>query len=123
MRAARLIFGLAGLYGLIVLAPFLFLERAIADATPGGLTHVEYYYGFLGAGLTMQLVYLTIARDPARYRPLMPVATIAKLAFFVPVLVLWAQGRTPGPVLAFASVDGLLALAFLLAWRVMAPPE
>ncbi len=123
MRAARLIFGLAGLYGLIVLAPFLFLERAIADATPGGLTHVEYYYGFLGAGLAMQLVYLTIARDPVRFRPLMPIAAIVKLAFFVPVLVLWAQGRTPGSVLAFASVDGLLALAFLQAWRVTPAPE
>ena len=123
MRAARLIFGLAGLYGLIVLAPFLFLERAIADATPGALTHVEYYYGFLGAGLAMQLVYLTIARDPIRYRPLMLVGTIAKLAFFVPVLLLWMQGRVPGAVLAFASVDGLLALAFLQAWRVTPTTE
>ena len=118
MKTARLIFTIAGIYGLIVLTPFLFMERMIAEATPGGLTHPEYYYGFLGAGLVMQLVYLIIGRDPVRYRPLMPIAAAAKLAFFVPVLILFLQERVPGPTLAFASVDALLAFAFLYAWRI-----
>jgi len=82
------IFTIAGIYGLLVLTPFLFMERIIEERTPGGLTHPEYYYGSLGAGLVMQLVYLTIGRDPVRYRPLMPIGTLAKLAFFVPVLIL-----------------------------------
>ena len=120
MRAARLIFTIAGIYGLIVLTPFLFMERMIAERTPGGLTHPEYYYGFLGAGLVMQLVYLTIGRDPVRYRPLMPIGTLAKLAFFVPVLILFLQERVPAVTLGFASVDALLGLAFLYAWRLIA---
>lgn len=117
-RTARLTFGLAGIYGLIVLTPFFFLEARIAAATPGGLTHVEYYYGFLGAATVMQLVYLTIARDPARFRPLMPICALAKIAFFLPVVILWAQGRIPAAVLEFASIDALLAAAFIHAWRV-----
>jgi hypothetical protein len=117
MKAPRLIFTLAGLYGLLILTPFLFLERMIAEATPGGLTHPEYYYGFLGAALAMQLIYLTIGRDPARFRPLMPVCALAKLAFFVPVLILNLQERVPAVTLEFASVDALLAFAFLYAWR------
>lgn len=120
MKTARLVFTLAGIYGLIVLTPFLFLERKIAEATPGGLTHPEYYYGFLGAALVMQLFYLNIGRDPVRFRPLMPLCTLGKLAFFVPVLVLFLQGKVPAITLAFASVDFLLALAFLHAWRIAA---
>ena len=118
MKTPRLIFTIAGIYGLIVLTPFLFVERMIADRTPGGVTHPEYYYGFLGAALVMQLVYLTIGRDPVRFRPLMPLCTLAKLAFFVPVLILWLQGRVAAEVLEFASVDALLAFAFLHAWRI-----
>jgi hypothetical protein len=117
-RTARLTFGLAGVYGLIVLVPFYFLERWIAQATPGGLPHAEYYYGFLGAATVMQLVYLTIARDPVRFRPLMPLCALAKTAFFLPVLILWAQGRIPAALLEFASIDALLAAAFIHAWRV-----
>ncbi|WP_395614591.1 hypothetical protein [Allosphingosinicella sp.] len=117
MKTARLIFTIAGIYGLIVLAPFLFMERMIAERTPGGLTHPEYYYGFLGAGLVMQLVYLTIGRDPARFRPLMPLGTLAKLAFFIPVVILFLQHRVPSVTLGFASIDVVLGLAFLYAWR------
>ena len=118
MKTPRLIFTVAGLYGLLILTPFLFLERRIAEATPGGMTHPEYYYGFLGAALVMQLVYLTIGRDPVRFRPLMPVAALAKTVFFVTILILWLQERVPAPALEFASVDGLLAFAFLHAWRI-----
>jgi hypothetical protein len=118
LRTPRLIFTIAGIYGLIVLTPFLFMERALAARTPGGLTHPEYYYGFLGAALVMQLFYLTIGRDPVRYRPLMPLCTLAKLAFFVPVLILFLQARVPAVILGFASVDALLGFAFLQAWRV-----
>ena len=118
MRAARLIFTLAGIYGLIVLTPFLFMERLIAERTPGGLTHPEDYYGFLGAALVMQLFYLTIGRDPLRFRPLMPLCTLAKLAFFVPVLILFLQEKVPAVTLELVSVDALLAFAFLHAWRI-----
>jgi hypothetical protein len=117
MRTARLIFTIAGIYGLIVLTPFLFMERTIAERTPGGLTHPEYYYGFLGGALVMQLFYLAIGRDPVRFRPLMPLCALAKLAFFVPVLILFLQARVPAVTLEFASVDALLAFAFFHAWR------
>ena len=118
MTTPRLIFTIAGLYGLLILTPFLFLERKIADAAPGGITHPEYYYGFLGAALVMQLVYLTIGRDPVRFRPLMPLCTLAKLTFFATVLILYVQDRVPAVTLEFASVDALLGFAFLYAWQV-----
>ena len=118
MKTPRLIFTIAGIYGLLILTPFLFLERRIAEATPGGITHPEYYYGFLGAALVMQLVYLTIGRDPVRYRPLMPIAALAKAVFFATILILFLQEKVAAAALEFASVDVLLAFAFLYAWRV-----
>ena len=92
--------------------------ECVAEATPGGLNHPEYYYGFLGSALVMQLVYLATGRDPVRFRPLMPIAALAKAAFFATILILWLQERVPAPALEFASVDALLAFAFLHAWRV-----
>jgi hypothetical protein len=41
MKTPRLIFTIAGIYGLLILTPFLFLERTIAEAAPGGLPHPE----------------------------------------------------------------------------------
>ena len=111
-RAARLIFAVAGTYGLIVLLPLFFAEPWLVPAP----SRPEDYYGFVGAASVMQLVYLTIARDPVRYRALMPIGVLAKLSFFVTVAILWAAGRTAAPALAFATVDLLLGIAFAWAW-------
>jgi hypothetical protein len=116
-KAPRRVYTVAGIYGLIVLLPLYFTAHKLALSGPA-LTRPEYYYGFLGAACTFQLVYLTIGRDPVRYRPLMPVSVIAKLSFFVPVAILFAAGRIDTTTMALSSVDGLIALAFLWAWRI-----
>lgn len=112
MRAARLVFGSAGIYGLIVLLPLFFAAPRLVPAP----NRPEDYYGFLGAAAVMQLVYLTIARDPARFRPLMPVGVLAKAVFFLTILILWLQGRAAAPAMALASVDMAIGLAFAWAW-------
>jgi hypothetical protein len=45
MKFARLVFLVAGIYGLIVLVPQFFLERKIGTDTPPPITHAEYFYG------------------------------------------------------------------------------
>ena len=114
VRLARRVFAVAGIYGLIVLLPLYFAEPWLAARAP--VNHPEYFYGFIGAASVFQLVYLTIARDPVRYRPLMPLAVLAKLNFFVAVAILVALGRTPFWSLALVSVDLLLGLAFAFVW-------
>jgi hypothetical protein len=111
-RRARLIFGIAGIYGLIVLLPLFLAEPWLVPAP----SRPEDYYGFLGAASVMQLVYLTIAGDPVRYRALMPIGVLSKLSFFATVAILWGAGRTAAPALAFASVDLLIGGAFAWAW-------
>ena len=116
VRIARRVFRIAGIYGLIVLLPLFFMEEAVTRAVPPALTHPEYYYGFLGAAAVMQLVYLTIASDPVRFRPLMPIAVLAKLNFVVVVAVLFAMGRLAPAALSLPAVDLVIGLAFAWTW-------
>ena len=121
MRFARWVFLIAGVYGIAVLVPGLFGE--VRSAAPAArLARPEYYYGFLTSALVWQLAFIAIARDPARLRPLMPVAVLEKLAFFGTCLALYATNRLPsGATLAGGIVDGILMLAFALAWRSSRP--
>ncbi|MEH6788973.1 hypothetical protein [Parasphingorhabdus sp.] len=108
MTIVRIIFALAAAWGLLAVVPGLF-----GDAGP----RPEYYYGFLGLALVFQLVFVMIALDPVRFAPLIPIAVLEKLAFFLPVSLLYAQGRVAmGPVFVGGMVDGLLMLLFLLAF-------
>lgn len=120
-NAARFLFRGAAIYGLIVLLPLYFLERQVA-APAAALDHPEYYYGFVGAAAGWQLVYWTIGGDPLRYRAFMPLATIAKLAFWIPTLLLWLNGRTPTSTFVLTNVDLILGIAFFAAWRMIKPP-
>ena len=117
MKAARIIFAIAAIYGIAVLTPGLFIE------TTGALAFVElptpeFYYGFYGSALVWQVAFLLIASDPVRYRPLMLVAVLEKAAFFGACLWLWQAGRLGGGSGPFigAMIDGVLMLAFIAAW-------
>ena len=67
-RFARRVFTVAGIYGLIVMVPQYFLAAQISRDTPPAITHLEYFYGFIGLAVAWQLVFLLIGRDPERYR-------------------------------------------------------
>lgn len=59
-----------------------------------------------------------IGRDPVRFRPVMVPAVLEKLAFGVPAIALFAQGRLPASVLFFGLVDLVLGALFVMAWLV-----
>jgi hypothetical protein len=108
MKLVRIIFVLAAGWGFLALVPGLFAE---AGPRP------EYYYGFIGIALVFQLIFLLIASDPGRYRALIPISVLEKLSFFLPVTLLWLQGRVAtGPVFVGAMVDGLFMILFAVAW-------
>jgi len=44
----------------------------------------EYFYGFVGVGLAWQITFLIIARDPARFRPIMIGGILEKVLFGLP---------------------------------------
>ena len=87
----RRLFWIAGIYGLVVMAPQYFMEQKFgADFPP--------------------------ATDPVRYRLLMIPAAIEKFSFAVAVAVLFAQARVPTIIGVFAAIDLVLGGLFLLAF-------
>lgn len=116
MKFARYTFAAAGIYGILALVPQYFLERQIAIDSPPEITHPEYFYGFVGVALAFQLVFLIIAKDPVRFRPIMPAAIVEKLAFVIPTFYLYANGRAPLQITAGAAIDLLLAILFAISF-------
>jgi hypothetical protein len=116
MRSARWVFLISGIYGVLVLAPQYFLEQRLSRDYPPAVTHPELYYGFVGTALAFQVLFLTIAADPARLRPAMPAAILEKITFAAAVGVLHAQGRVYPVTVAFGSVDALWAVLFTWAY-------
>ena len=116
MRFARYTFLAAGTIGIIVLAPMYFLlERTGAD-NPPPVTHPEFYYGFIGVALAFQLVFLMIATDPVRFRPLMLAAIVEKFSFVIPTFYLYWQGRVAGPILGGAALDLMWGVLFVTSY-------
>ena len=116
----RRLFRLAGIYGLIVMLPQYFLERRIGVDQPPPITHPEYFYGFIGAAVAWQFVFLLISTDPARYRLLMLPAILEKATFGSAILILLAQHRAPKAVLVFGLIDLTLGALFAVAYGVTA---
>ena len=122
-RFARFVFALAAMYGLLALAPQYWLEARISRESPPAITHPEYFYGFVGLALVWQLVFLLIASDPTRYRAIMPIAVLEKLAFGLPVLLLYARHRVAASVLAFGTIDLVLGALFTASYVLTRSPR
>jgi hypothetical protein len=126
MSFARRTFFWAGICGLLVIAPQLFLEGKTSRDYPPAITHPEFYYGFVGAALAWQVAFLVIARDPVRHRPLMLAAIVEKGVFAVAVPIPYVQGRAPSVLLFFGAIDALLGGLFAVSYvrsAATAPPR
>lgn len=116
MKFARILFRIAGIYGLIVLLPLYFLVEKTGRDYPPAINHLEYYYGFIGAAIAFQIVFLIIAQDPVRFRPMMLAGVVEKFTYGAAVWILYLQSKTNVMVLTFASIDTLLGILFLVAY-------
>lgn len=114
---ARRVFFWSGVYGILVLAPQYFMEGRIGRDSPPALTHLEYFYGFIGLALAWQIAFLFISTDPARFRPLMLAAVVEKFSFAASTFALFAASRTPIVIVVFASIDTTLGILFLISYR------
>ncbi len=116
MRFAKIVFWVAGIWGLLVLTPLYFMFDLIGRNDPPPITHPGFFYGFVGNGLSWQVAFIIIATDPGRFRPLMIPCILEKVSFGVAVIVLVLQGRMHKPDLLFAGTDLLLGLLFVIAY-------
>ncbi len=123
MRFARIVFTVAGIWGVLLLAPLYFMFDMIGVQDPPPITHPAFFYGFAGLGLAWQVAFFIIARDPLRFRPIMIPSILEKIGYGGAVLVLYLQGRMHPQDLVFGLVDLLMAALFAAAFVLTRPRD
>jgi hypothetical protein len=123
MKFAKVVFWVAGIWGVLVIAPLYFMFDLIGKQDPPAITHPGFYYGFAGCALAWQIAFLFIAREPVRLRPMMVPSVVEKFAYGIAVVALVMQGRTNQRDLVFAATDLTLGVLFVAAFVVTAGGE
>jgi hypothetical protein len=121
MRFSKIIFWIAFIWGILILTPLYFMFDVISRNDPPPITHPAFYYGFVGLGLAWQFVFLVIARDPLRFRPMMIPSVVEKFSYGAALVVLHLQHRLHASDLVFAGTDLLLGILFLIAFLKTGP--
>jgi hypothetical protein len=126
-QTVRNIFQYGAYYGVCVLMPLWFIELPImapmASLMLGGkpVDHQSLLYSFIGLALTFQYVYWLCGSDPLRYRAFMPTTVLAKMSVFMPITVLFFQGKIEPLAWSLSFIDGALGVAF--AWAYLVTPK
>lgn len=116
MKFARWTFLIAGLYGLLLVLPMLFMEQQMSQNYPPAITHPEDDYGFIAAVVAWQVAFIIMSRDPLRFRPMMLPAMIEKFGYALIAMPLFTQERIPGVVFGAAMIDLALGVLFIFAY-------
>ena len=116
MRFAKNVFRIAGVWGVAILTPMYFMFDWIGSQYPPAIGHPDFYYGFIGLALACQSVFLVIASDPVRYRPMMVAAILEKFVYVITLSALYAQGLLQAGQLAAAVPDFVLGTLFIAAF-------
>lgn len=116
MKFAKIVFWIAGIWGVLILTPLYFIFDLIGRQDPPPITHPGFYYGFVSVALAFQIAFMLIARYPVRLRPMMIPSIIEKFGYGATFVVLYLQHRlTPGD-LALGCIDLLFGALFLAAY-------
>jgi hypothetical protein len=121
MRFARIVFNVAGIYGILVLVPHYFMEARIGNNHLPAITHPEFFYAFISVGLAWQVAFLIIARDPVRYRLIMLPGILEKWGFVACGIALMALHRVSPTFAVPIAIDFILGALFL--WAFFKTPQ
>jgi hypothetical protein len=116
MKFAKIVFWMAAVWGVLVLTPLFFIFDSIGRNDPPPITHPGFYYGFVTVALAFQFVFIVIATDPARFRPMMIPSVFEKMSYATALVVLYFQRRLHAADLVFVGTDFLLGLLFVTAF-------
>jgi len=116
MKFAKVVFWVAGIWGVLVLAPLFFIFDSIGRNDPPPVTHPGFYYGFATVALAFQFVFMVIATDPVRLRPVMIPSMFEKFSYAAALLALYLQHRMHATDVVLAGADLLFGLLFIVAF-------
>jgi len=114
MRFARIVFIVAGVWGILVLTPLFFLVDVTGRQYVPPSVYPQFFYGFLSVAMAWQIAFLLIGTDPARFRPLMLPSIVEKLGHVSVLAELYRLGRI-GPLDASAGWPDLVLGIFFIA--------
>jgi hypothetical protein len=118
MKFAKVVFRIAGLWGIVVLTPLYFLIDLTGRQYAAPMDYPQFFYGFLSVAMAWQMTFLVIGSSPARFRPLMIPSIVEKFGHVAGVAVLYAQGRLSVADATAAAPDVLLCALFIVAFAV-----
>lgn len=116
MNFTRWTFIVAGLYGIIMLAPLYFSENQISTSFPPAITHLEYFYGFISIALVWQILFLLIAFNPLRYKLVIIPAVLEKFSFGIITVILFSQQKISPVMLGPGIIDVIFGCLFVIAF-------
>jgi len=116
MKFAKVVFWVAGIWGVLVIAPLYFLFDLIGKQDPPAITHPGFFYGFVGLGVAWQFAFMVIATDPGKFRLMMLPSIFEKFSYGIAIVLLVMQGRTRSSDLVFATTDTVLGVLFVVAY-------
>jgi hypothetical protein len=116
MKHARITFGLAAIYGLLVTVPLFFSEQKFGIDYPPPITHAEYFYAFAGVTFVWQILFIFIAINPKKYRPIMLFCVFEKLSLLPGFIIMFPQGRYPALWIPLIIIDLAFGVSFFIAY-------
>ncbi len=116
MRIAKIVFLVAGVWGIVVLTPLYWLVDIAGRHYNPPADYPQFFYGFFSVAMAWQIAFLVIASDPVRYRPMMIVGMIEKFGHVATVTTLYLRHRISTIDLQAAFPDLVLGLAFIWAF-------
>ena len=116
MRFARIVFIVAGIWGIVVLMPLYWLIDVTGRRYGLPVDYPQFFYGFVCVAMAWQIAFLVIGSDPVRFRSLMIPSVIEKLGYVVTLAVLHGQSRISAADAQAAVPDLLLGILFVVAF-------
>lgn len=122
-RFAKWVFRIAGIYGIVVMTPMLFMEEQMGIDYPPPINHPENYYGFILVVIAWAVMFLFLSRDPLRYRALMIPAMLEKFPFAIAVFILYSQERVSAMNVPFGIIDLVFGVLFVVSYLKTKEPQ
>lgn len=116
MRFARIVFIVAGVWGIFVLTPLFFLIDVTGRQYVPPSMYPQFFYGFLSVAMAWQIAFLLIGSDPARFRPLMLPSVVEKFGWVFVLVRLYRAGRISPLDTSAAWPDLVLGVLFIAAF-------
>jgi hypothetical protein len=115
-RFARIVFFVAGIWGVVVLLPLYFLHDVTGRPYAPPVTYPHFFYGFISVAMAWQFAFFVIGSNPARFRLMMIPAVIEKLSYVIGSLMLYRAGRIGSDEVSTAFPDLVLCVLFVIAF-------